>query len=133
MHTKRKRIREPMSIRLLLGIACVLVFAAFTGCSSKPLKSDPNRARQLLEETLDAWKQGKSIDDLKSLSPPVYVGDERWQRGIKLTEFRILSDGEFFESSVKIPVSLRIAKETKAREVIYWVSTNPSLSVTLGE
>lgn len=114
---------------LVVGMCC----SWLSGCSPKPVQSDPAAAKQLLSDTLEAWKSGKKPEDLKSLSPPIYVGDARWSRGARLIEFSIAGDGEYHQSSVRIPVRMKVDKDVKPREVFYWVSTNPANSVMLAE
>ncbi len=110
------------------GMCCWLL-----GCSNRPVLSDQAAAKQLLSDTLQAWKSGKSPEDLKTQSPPVYVNDARWSKGAKLVEFTITSEGEYHQSSVRMPVQMKLDKDTKPRESYYWVSTNPANSITLGE
>lgn len=114
---------------LVIGMCC----GCLTGCGTQPAQSDPAAAKQLLSETLEAWKSGKKPEELKSLAPPVYVGDQRWASGAKLVDFTITSDGEYHQSSVRIPVRMKTDKDAKPREVAYWVSTNPAKSITLAE
>ena len=116
--------------RLLIISACC---TALAGCSPQPAVSDPGAAKKLLNDTLEAWKSGKQPDDLKLQSPPIFVGEPRWSKGAKLKEFSIAGDGEYFQSSVKLQVRMKIDKDSKPREVFYWVSTNPANSVTLAE
>lgn len=122
-------VRSFLQHVLLISVCC----CGAAGCGSKPLESDPAAAKKLLTETLEAWKSGKKPDDLKSQAPPVYVGDPRWSAGAKLVEFNITGEGDFHQSSVRLPVRMKTNKEPKAREVFYWVSTNPANSVTLAE
>ncbi len=123
-------VRRALQQHMLLASMCCL---ALMGCAPQPVESDPAAAKKLLNDTLEAWKNGKKPEELKAQTPPIYVGDQRWNSGAKLTEFTITSDGEFHKSSVRIPVRMKTDKESKAREVYYWVSTNPANSVTLSE
>ncbi|MCC6511361.1 MAG: hypothetical protein IT423_19825 [Pirellulaceae bacterium] len=111
----------------------VLGWLTMCGCSSPSLSTDPQAARRVLEDTLQAWQQGKQPDELKSLSAPIYVGDLRWEKGAKLIEFSIASEGEYHQSSVRFNVRMRVAGEPKASEKVYWVSTNPANTVTLAD
>lgn len=122
-------VKRFMQHMLSLGMCCCWL----TGCGTKPLESDPAAAKQLLNDTLEAWKSGKKPDDLKTQSPAIYVGDPRWSSGAKLIEFTITGDGDFHQSSVKVPVLMKTNKDAKPREVFYWVSTNPANSITLAE
>ncbi len=108
-----------------------LLLAAAVGCGSGVPKSDPQAARKLLEQTLQAWKEGKKPEDLKQQS--IFVGDTRWESGAKLAEFTITSDGEDHQSSQRIPVRMKLSSDAKAKEAFYWVTTSPAQTVTLAD
>jgi hypothetical protein len=127
------RYRASKLLGRCLMVNCLTLVVGLVGCSNQPHTTDSNKAKEVLQNALDAWKGGKQPAELKSQNPPVYIGDSLWQGGAKLKGYTIQSDGDFFQSSVKIPVALRFNGESKTREVVYWVSTNPALSITLGE
>ncbi len=108
--------------------------ALSAGCSQpKPLVSDPNEAKTILNQMLSAWVQGESPDAQTSRTPPIYVADEKWLAGTKLTKFTIQGDGEIYGPSIRFPVTLEFEEGSGPREVFYLVSTKPSISVALGD
>lgn len=128
------RRRESLSSRrcsffLLTG----LMLSLLGGCSAQPKPSDGEQAGTVLRSALNAWQEGKSIDDMKALSPPIYVGDVRWQRGRKLIKYDIKSEGDNMQTSVNFKVALLLDKDSKPTEVVYYVSTNPAQTVTAAE
>ncbi len=116
-----------------LFAASVGMLFLVTGCSAPVAKSDPNLAKTILVQALDAWKDGKTVQDLQSLKPPIYVSDDLWSKNLKLAEYKLLKEGDFHETSVRFSVQLKIGSEPKTRTVQYWVSTNPAYSISLGE
>ena len=112
----------------------LLAVTIIAGCSQpKPLVSDPNEAKTILDQMLSAWVNGETPDAQKSRRPPIYVADEKWLSGSKLTKFTIQSDGEVYGPSIRFPVSLEFAEGSEPKEVFYLVSTKPAVSVALGD
>ena len=54
-------------------VGIVLVLFLQFGCSpSTAPMSDTAQAKVLLQKTLDEWKSGTSLDDIRKHNPPVY-------------------------------------------------------------
>ena len=47
----------------------------------RPEAADPDQARETLSLALDAWHDGRSIDDVTNGSPPITVADPSWKAG----------------------------------------------------
>lgn len=64
-----------------------LVALALTGCGGNvlPEGTDPDKGREVLTSTLDAWVSGKTTVDMK----PTVIGDSDWTDGHKLTKYSI--------------------------------------------
>ena len=112
----------------------VLVLLAAPGCSGKkgPEASDPDEARALLMETLEAWRQGATPAELRQRDPPTHVADEEWQAGSKLLRFRITDPGAVFGPSLRCQVELVLESRQRGgvtETVRYQVSTRPGRSV----
>ena len=117
----------------LRGLAASLLLFSFSGCqrSSVPA-SDADEALRLLNQTLEDWKAGKSVDDLRMSMPPVYVSDEMWQPSFKLTEFTILGPGETYGTNVRLRANLRgVGEKRKPVDTVvrYLVTTTPALTI----
>ena len=115
----------------LLG-ALVAGFLA-TGCAGRPeYVAEPEKATTILEETLAAWRDGVSCEALRERKPPVFVADERWLRGAELTSFTI-HDKKPFGPSTRFDVTLEGPPPLGKKKVVYSVSTQPNISVALGD
>jgi len=117
-----------------LAAALVLV-AGFgvTGCSRRPAYvAEPDKAADVLGEVLAAWRDGATCEDLRKRVPPIHVADERWLRGAKLESFTI-DDVRPFGPSTRFEVSLVGPPPVGTRKVVYHVSTQPAISVALGD
>lgn len=110
----------------------VLLLLLVAGCSpSKPETeaSDPEEARALLKEALQAWQQGAKPAELTGRAPPVHVADEDWLGGAKLLHFRVVDPGAIVGTSLRCTVELSLETRDRGRvtqTVGYQVSTRPS-------
>lgn len=101
------------------------------GGSSVPM-SDPAAAKQLLESSLEAWKTGKSVADMRQLTPPVYVAEELWSSGFELQDFLIQGEGEMYGPNVRLNVTLTGSNKGRAvgkRQLQYLVTTAPACTI----
>jgi len=114
-----------------LGLLAAALAAA--GCGGKAeYLAEPDKAATILEETLAAWRDGAACEDLRKRKPPVHVADERWLRGTKLDSFTIRK-GVPFGPSTRFAVTLEGPPPLGKKEVVYTVSTQPAISVALGD
>ena len=74
------------SKKAMLGcLAASLALAIPAGCGGlKP--TDPDQARETLSLALNAWRDGRSMDDVTSGSPPITVADPSWKAGYQADE-----------------------------------------------
>jgi hypothetical protein len=104
------------------------------GCSSggNPYPVNSQLAEETLNRTLDAWKDGKTPEEMQEETPPVVVQDMDWMNGKKLLEFEVLDDSQAVDANliakVKIKMSTGDGKMTE-RTVTYVVGTAPKLTV----
>lgn len=108
----------------------LLTIAAGCGSAKVPV-SDIQQARSLTEKLLDQWKSGVKVDDLPKLSPPIYVSEDLWANQAKLTEFKILGDGEMLGTNVRFTISLKCTGKggkISERSFNYLVTTTPALT-----
>ena len=79
--------RNRKSANALLGLGLLLPLT-IPGCGSPEVAViapvDPDKARGILTNALDAWKAGKDSNSLASQSPSVRVADEDWLAGMQL-------------------------------------------------
>ena len=106
---------------------------AVAGCAGRAeYVAEPDKATTILEETLAAWRDGATCEDLRARKPPVHVADERGLRGAKLESFTIRK-GIPFGPSTRFEVTLEGPPPLGKKEVVYTVSTQPAISVALGD
>lgn len=117
-------------------LGCSVALAASllaAGCAARPeYVAEPDKATKILEDTLAAWRDGVSCEDLRRRSPPVHVADERWLRGVELKSFTV-GKGVPFGPSTRFEVTLEGPPPLGTRQVVYTVSTQPAISVALGD
>jgi hypothetical protein len=118
---------ELLRIAVLVAATAVLV-----GCTPGPKKAGPvvpDQARAALKTTLDAWKDGKAIDSLKSAEPSIVAQDMDWLAGKKLTSYEVLGDGVAQDANLRIDVNLTLEGSATPKKVAYIVGTYPLLTV----
>ena len=69
-------------------LATLLLLAAPLGCGGLE-PTDPDRARETLALALDAWRDGRSVEDVTNGSPPITVADPLWKAGYKLSSYQV--------------------------------------------
>jgi hypothetical protein len=108
---------------------------SLAGCqkiSSVPV-SDMDQAHTVLTQALQSWKDGKSVEELRASSPPIYIADEKWNTSNQLAEFKIELPGEMYSTNVRFRVTLNVTgKDGQQREenVRYLVTTTPALTIS---
>ncbi len=111
----------------------LLAPAVLVGCGRGPeYKAEPDKAAAVIEAALSAWKEGKSCDDLRKLSPPIHVADERWNGGATITSYTI-GEGKPFGPSTRFEVTLEGPPPIGTKKATYTVSTQPAISIALGD
>lgn len=72
---------------------------AAAGCGpSLPPEADTDRAQAALRSTLDAWREGATIESLQERDPAIYVNDPVWRSGRRLDSFELGESGRHGQS-----------------------------------
>jgi len=112
-------------------VATLILLAVPLGCGSLE-PTDPNRARETLAMALDAWRDGRSVEDMTNGSPPITVADPSWKAGYKLSSYQVAETTKAAGFDLKIPVELSL-QDPKGKfvqeKVKYTVSVQPSRTV----
>jgi hypothetical protein len=111
--------------------AALLALIIPAGCGGLE-PTDPDQARETLSLVLNAWRDGRSVDDVTNGSPPITVADPSWKAGYKLTSYQVSEATKSTGFDLKIPVvlSLEDPKGKAVREnVKYTVSVKPARTV----
>ncbi len=106
-----------------------------TGCSSDgplPMATTAEKSKPVLVAALDAWKAGKSADDLKAQSPVVHFLDADLRAGAKLANYKIEDDGRPNGTGFRYDVTLTIergGKPASPKKIAYRVVTEPQIAI----
>jgi hypothetical protein len=116
----------------MLGcLAASLALVIIAGCGQlKP--ADPNQARETLSLALNAWRDGRSVDEITSGNPPITVADPSWKAGFKLTSYQLseATKSSGFDLNIPVELSLVDPKGNAVREKVkYTVSVQPARTV----
>lgn len=121
-------------LRLVL-LGSVLGLALGCNGPSPPDPSDAEVGRGLLQNALDGWKRGDTMDAYQSSSSVVVV-DPAWKKGGKLKDFEIQSDTTHSGLDVQFKVKLNVQDNggaAKTQKVMFLVCTTPRKVVMRGE
>lgn len=115
----------------LTVVAALLLASPVPGCGSREA-ADPDKARATLATALDAWHDGRTIDEVTTGSPPIVVADPAWKAGFKLSRYQVAETSSVAGFDLKIPVELWLQDpqgKPKQEKVKYTVSVEPSQTV----
>ncbi len=126
--------------RTIMLIALVaaggLIVCVAPGCGARPSSSvDATAARQALDRTLTAWREGKAVDSLKSEDPPLEASDHQWTGGLNLVKYEVQYDHPPAGPGQSFRVILWLKdKRSKQTKVVtqYDVTTSPLRVVRAG-
>ena len=127
-------IRNSIAVR---SVGIVLALSFQIGCRpvGAPM-SDASQAKTLMQKTMEQWRSGGSLDELRKQSPPVYVTEDLWRNGALLNDYSISEESERLGSNIRLRVNLRYTnKSGKAIEKSfrYIVTTQPALTIVREE
>ena len=82
----------PRSLRIAVG---GVLLTWLVGCGAPTAgPTTVEAATGLLQSSLEAWKEGRSLAEMRSAQPPVYVADDLWHGGQVLSSYQIEGEGE---------------------------------------
>jgi hypothetical protein len=127
-----------------IALLALVSIAPIAGCARKTDVKDyippQEAARQALTTALDAWKNGKTPDQIGASNPAVLAQDIQWRDGKKLTAYEIVGpattgEGENRQFTVKLTLGGGAPQETKyivvGKDPI-WVFSEESFQKTSG-
>ena len=110
----------------------LLAVFALAGCGGDPKPLDmaatPESSRAALVTALDAWKAGKTAQELQGGDPPLIFQDDDLYRKAKLADYKIEGEGKPRGVGYSYVVALNL--EGKTKRVYYSVVTEPKTVVT---
>jgi hypothetical protein len=120
-------------VRTLAFLPALCLLALQPGCGGtldKPV--EPAEAAEVLNASLEAWKQGESHGALRQRQPPVYFNEPEWESGKKLVKFEagpVTLTGRQGRCSVKLTLQDKSGKVTE-RVIGYQIDTTPTVVIT---
>jgi hypothetical protein len=115
---------------LAMFILVALLFLPGCGGSLGP-DSDRDVADKALRSAMEAWKNGKSQDDLEKESPSIIMNEDDWRTGKRLIEFKIEEctlSGRQVRCRVRIKLQDKDGKSAE-RNAVYIIDTTPRIVI----
>lgn len=118
--------------RSFVGIA-VLALALLPGCGQRGpgADADADAGEKALLTALEAWKGGKSQQDLEKGSPSIIMNEDDWRNGKRLLEFKVVEssmDGRQVRRKVQIKLQDKDGN-TVDRNATYIIDTTPRIVI----
>src|SRR5438132_13270214 len=79
--------------RTLPFLLLVLAVFAQSGCKPAAQPADPDRARAMLRDALEAWHNGETLDSFRERSS-ITVAESKWREGYRLLEYELTGLGQ---------------------------------------
>jgi hypothetical protein len=115
----------------------VLLLPCWTGCGTtgdiKDYIPSDELARRALTTALDAWKSGKTPDQIGASKPAINVQDTQWSAGKKLTAYEFVGPATGEDQNRRYTVRLTVEGTSTPQETTYVVSGKDPLWVFSAE
>ncbi len=103
------------------------------GCGQRAAEpSDLEQAGPALRTALEAWKGGKSQDDLANQTPSIVMNEDDWRGGKRLLDFTMEDQGSLSGRQVVWRVQIKVQDKsgtTEDRKATYVIDTTPRLVI----
>jgi hypothetical protein len=113
-------------------IAIALILVVQFGCSRRlDPDVDPAAADIALRTGLDAWKSGKSPEDLEKARPSIIMNEDDWRTGKQLLDFT-MDKGAKSGRQVRCKVHIKLQGKdgtTTERDAVYIIDTTPRIVI----
>lgn len=117
-----------MTRRLLILLLCALISAPLSlGCGGEARDRylpTSQKARDILDKSLGAWKSGVPHGPIADAKPVINVFDARWQAGKKLQTYEIIEE-EKYTDQPQFKVRLQVEGEPEETTVYYVIGIDP--------
>lgn len=123
-------------MRSILLSAFALLAVAGCGEPAPPPLTDAARGRELLKTTLDTWKRGGTVEELKAGSPPIVARDPDWAAGAKLVAYEMSPEDDRMGTDLLVSVKLTLVSaggKQQDKKVGFTVGTGPQTIVFRNE
>jgi hypothetical protein len=110
----------------------VLALCLVPGCGkSLGPDADPDQADRVLETALQAWKSGKTPEDLEKGQPSILMNEDDWRTGKRLLDFK-MEKGALSGRQVRCRVRITLREKddkTVERSAVYIIDTTPRIVI----
>ena len=111
----------------------VLALSLLPGCGARGpgAAADPDAGEKALLTALEAWKNGKSQQDIEKGSPSIIMNEDDWRNGKRLLEFKVVEssmDGRQVKRKVQIKLQDKDGT-TVDRNATYIIDTTPRIVI----
>lgn len=117
-----------MTRQLLILLLCGLTSASLAlGCggdSRDRYLPSSQKAREILDKSLQKWKSGAPHGPIADAKPVINVFDARWQEGRKLNSYEIIEE-EKYTDQPQFKVRLQVEGEPEETTIYYVIGIDP--------
>ncbi len=103
------------------------------GCGQRTVElSDLEQAGPALRTALEAWKGGKSQEDLANQNPSILMNEDDWRGGKRLLDFKMEDQGSLSGRQVVWRAQIKLQDKsgtTEDRKATYVIDTTPRLVI----
>lgn len=120
---------------ILLAAFALLAVAGCREPAPLPL-TDAAKGRELLKTTLETWKRGGTVEDLKAGSPSITARDPDWAAGAKLVGYEMSPEDKYMGTDLLVGVKLTLSSpdgKQQDKRVGFTVGTGPQTIVFRNE
>jgi hypothetical protein len=118
-------------MRLLFPAA--LCLSLLPGCGKGPLEpADIDQAGPALRTALEAWKGGKSQQELAGQTPSILMNEDDWREGKHLVDYKMEEAGALHGRQVVWWVQIKLQDrggKTEDRKAKYVIDTTPRIVI----
>jgi hypothetical protein len=94
----------------------------------------PESTREVLYAALDAWKSGRSFQEISAGTPPIQFVDDDLSGGTRLVDYKIEGEGKPRGTGYIYVVTLKLQEKnggrTREKKVAYIAVSEPNRAVT---
>ncbi len=114
-------------------ISIILVLGLVPGCGKGPAEpADVDQAGPALRAALEAWKGGKSQQELAAGEPSILMNEDDWRVGKRLVHFEMEDKGSLSGRQVVWKVQIQLHDKdgkNEDRKATYVIDTTPRLVI----
>ncbi len=111
----------------------VICLCLVTGCGKGPMEpADIDQAGPALRTALEAWRSGKSQQELAEQKPSIIMNEDDWRLDKRLVEFEMANEGSISGRQVVWKARIQLEnKEGKREDVnaVYVIDTTPRIVI----